>query len=105
MCLTATRSPSVLPRVTGSGWKRPMSASHIGVCRSILPTHTAGKSFAARAFLPSGTGSPGLDAVKIEPDPVTTAPAISHFGHGILTFHVNCLFRTEPGFDLMAQGP
>jgi len=50
-------------------------------------------------------GSPGLDAVKIEPDPGTTAPAISHFGHGILTFHVNCLFRTDPGFDLMAQGP
>jgi hypothetical protein len=31
--------------------------------------------------------------------------AISHFGHGTLTFHINCLFRTEPGWDLMAQGP
>jgi uncharacterized protein DUF6065 len=33
------------------------------------------------------------------------AMAMSHFGHGILTFHVPCLFQTEPGFDLMAQGP
>ena len=33
------------------------------------------------------------------------APAVSHFGHGILTFHMPCLFRTEPGVDLMVQGP
>jgi hypothetical protein len=31
--------------------------------------------------------------------------ALSHFGHGTLTFHIPCLFRTEPGYDLMAQGP
>lgn len=32
-------------------------------------------------------------------------PAIGHFGHGVLTFHLVCLFRTEPGYDLMVQGP
>jgi Family of unknown function (DUF6065) len=32
-------------------------------------------------------------------------PAVSHFGHGILTFHIPCLFRTEPGIDLLVQGP
>jgi len=31
--------------------------------------------------------------------------ASSHFGSGILTFHVNALFRTEPGYDLMVTGP
>jgi hypothetical protein len=50
-------------------------------------------------------GEPGLDAVTIHADPDTTAMALSHFGHGILTFHIPCLFRTEPGYDLMAQGP
>ena len=35
----------------------------------------------------------------------TTAPAVSHFGHGILTFHSPRLFRTEPGAELMVQGP
>ncbi len=29
----------------------------------------------------------------------------SHFGHGILTFYVPCLFRTDFGVNLMAQGP
>lgn len=31
--------------------------------------------------------------------------AISHFGSGILTFHVPCVFRTDPGFNLMVMGP
>jgi hypothetical protein len=37
----------------------------------------------------------------------TDAPLLaeSHFGAGVLTFHVNGLFRTEPGYDLMVTGP
>ncbi|MFC3550261.1 DUF6065 family protein [Lysobacter cavernae] len=33
------------------------------------------------------------------------APAVSHFGHGILTFHIPCLFRTEAGIDLFVTAP
>jgi hypothetical protein len=33
------------------------------------------------------------------PEPMT------HFGHGVLTFHVNCLFRTDPEVQLMVTGP
>jgi hypothetical protein len=29
----------------------------------------------------------------------------SHFGYGIVTFHLSYLFRTEPGWDLVASGP
>jgi hypothetical protein len=50
-------------------------------------------------------GKPGLDAITITPDVAGEVPAISHFGHGIVTFHVNAVFRTEPGYDLMVQGP
>ncbi len=32
-------------------------------------------------------------------------PAISHFGHGVLTWHVPFLFRTPPGWNLLARGP
>ena len=48
-------------------------------------------------FVAIWDGRTSNDAITIQPDPHTTAPAISHFGHGILTFHVPCLFRTEPG--------
>jgi len=50
-------------------------------------------------------GGSGLEAIALDPDPETSLPASSHFGHGVLTFHVHCLFQTSPGFDLMVQGP
>jgi Family of unknown function (DUF6065) len=56
-------------------------------------------------FVSEWDGGQGLEAIQVRPDPGTVAPALSHFGHGILTFHVPCLFRTEPGYDLVAQGP
>jgi Family of unknown function (DUF6065) len=45
------------------------------------------------------------EALHVKPDLWTEAPAVSHFGHGVLTFHVPCLFRTDPGFDLFVTGP
>jgi hypothetical protein len=32
-------------------------------------------------------------------------PAESHFGSGVLTFNLNYLFRTPPGWNLWARGP
>lgn len=56
-------------------------------------------------FLAGWRGGDELDAVSLIPDDSTAAHAMSHFGHGILTFHVPAIFRTEPGYDLMVQGP
>jgi hypothetical protein len=50
-------------------------------------------------------GDSNQAAIRITADPGTIAPAVSHFGHAVLTFHVPCLFQTESGFDLMVQGP
>jgi hypothetical protein len=51
------------------------------------------------------SGGRGLEAIKVTPDAATTAPALSHFGNGVLTFHVPCLFKTDAGIDLMVGGP
>jgi len=61
-------------------------------------------------LLPAGfkatwTGRPEKDAVRVFHDPGTSGVALGHFGHGVLTIHVTCLFRTEPGYDLLVQGP
>jgi uncharacterized protein DUF6065 len=52
-------------------------------------------------------GRSGVDAIRLEVDgdPAGDAQVSSHFGDGILTFQVNGLFRTEPGYDLIATGP
>jgi Family of unknown function (DUF6065) len=56
-------------------------------------------------FAAAWDGGQGNEAIQIHADAGTTPPAVSHFRHGILTFHVSCLFRTDPGYDLVAQGP
>lgn len=50
-------------------------------------------------------GGTGLDAVTVATDAGGAAIALSHFGSGVLTFHVPCLFRTDAGVDLMVSGP
>ncbi len=50
-------------------------------------------------------GRAGLGDIRIRTLDNAPAPAISHFGSGVLTFHVACVFRTEPGWNLMAMGP
>lgn len=50
-------------------------------------------------------GRPSVDAIRIKTKPGTMAQGISHFGSGVLTFHVPCLFQTDPGVDLFATGP
>ena len=56
-------------------------------------------------FLAEWNGDPGTDGVSITPTAAGPLLASSHFGSGVLTFSVNGLFHTEPGYDLMATGP
>jgi hypothetical protein len=56
-------------------------------------------------FLAVWNGEGASEAISIVPDSDVAPPAVSHFGHGVLTFFIPYLFRTEPGFDLMVQGP
>ncbi|MGW1077689.1 DUF6065 family protein [Streptomyces sp. NPDC002537] len=35
----------------------------------------------------------------------TAGSAVSHFGYGILTFHIPYLIRTPPGWNLLVRGP
>jgi len=50
-------------------------------------------------------GGTALEAVRIEYADPQRRPAISHFGHGVLTFSLPVLIRTPPGFDLWVSGP
>jgi hypothetical protein len=48
----------------------------------------------------------GVD-VMIAPDKRNTGQLlpVSHFGNGILTWHLPMLFRTPPGYNLLVRGP
>jgi hypothetical protein len=50
-------------------------------------------------------GGAGASSLLLFTESGTHPLAASHFGHGILTFNIPCLFRTDPGIDLLVQGP
>lgn len=58
-------------------------------------------------FVAQWNGKTSLDGIRIEAIEAEGVSLIasSHFGHGVLTFHINGLFRTEPGYDLWITGP
>jgi Family of unknown function (DUF6065) len=63
-----------------------------------------------RGLTAKWNGGSGREAISISLDAPregvsSSASAISHFGSGILTFHVEAVFRTEPGWSLYVQGP
>jgi hypothetical protein len=56
-------------------------------------------------FIAEWNGDAGLDGVSISATAEGPLLASSHLGSGVLTFSVNGLFHTEPGYDLLATGP
>jgi len=50
-------------------------------------------------------GTKDIDAISVRTSVGKQPPAISHFGNGVLTFHVPCLFQTDPDVDLYVTGP
>ncbi|QEX17537.1 hypothetical protein FRZ44_28370 [Hypericibacter terrae] len=57
------------------------------------------------AFSAKWNGGAGLGDVDIRSAAESFLQPASMFGHGVLTFHVNGLFRTDPGWNLFASGP
>ena len=57
-------------------------------------------------FIAGWNGNASVDGVVVQSQggdlPLL---AQSHFGCGILTFHLHALFQTDPGYDLMVSGP
>jgi hypothetical protein len=52
------------------------------------------------------TGGENIASVQIEYlEGLPPYPALSHFGHGILTWNLPYLFHTSPGYNLLARGP
>ena len=50
-------------------------------------------------------GGEGTGDIEIETESGTDIYVASHFGHGIVTFRVHCILRTEPGFNTWITGP
>jgi hypothetical protein len=102
---TSGEPPRIVAAPVGRDW---MDRTTDGFAYRCLPLNIANAHgwllLNTVPFIAQWDGGSGLDAVTITAGSGAIL-ASSHFGFGVLTFHVNALFRTEPGYDLMVTGP
>jgi hypothetical protein len=76
-------------------------------CLPLLIANQAGwfvlNSHCLRAVWDGGVEISSLSVEYLSGEP--PYPAASHFGHGILTWHIPYVFRTSPGWNLWVRGP
>jgi hypothetical protein len=104
---TSGEPPCIVPAPVERGW---MDRMDNGFAYRCLPLNIANAHgwliLNPVPFVAEWNGGSGLDSVSVRPlSGAMPVIASSHFGAGVLTFNVNGLFRTEPGFDLMITGP
>jgi len=108
--LTALRlaeGMQIRPAALDRAWMETPGGRYAKRCLPLMMANQGGwELLNPSGFTAIWEGRDDLDAVKIWPDPQTHASwVVSHFGLGILTWHVPYLFRSPPGYNLLARGP
>jgi hypothetical protein len=103
---TSGEPPKIRPAMTERGWMDATPQSFAYRCLPLTIANTHGwEILTPCTFAAVWSGGKELEAIRIKTaGPAHLAP-ISHFGSGVLTFHVTALFRTEPGINLWVTGP
>jgi hypothetical protein len=108
--ITRDNAPQISPAPINRTWMSEMAESRIGWPNRCLPMLIANQSgWELRnpcGFTATWMGQQGID-VMIAPDRRDAGQLLpaSHFGNGILTWHLPILFRTPPGYNLLVRGP
>jgi Family of unknown function (DUF6065) len=107
---TRDNAPPITPAPITRTWMSEMAELRIGWPNRCLPMLIANQSgWELRnpcGFTATWMGQQGIDVI-IAPDKREAGQLlpVSHFGNGILTWHLPMLFRTPPGYNLLARGP
>ncbi len=100
--------PPISPAPLNRRW---MAATRRGWANRCLPMLIANQSGWVVgnpcAFSATWLGADDRTGVMINPDRRDSGQFLpnSHFGYGILTWHLPMLFRTPPGYNLLVRGP
>src|SRR5437868_10957202 len=76
-------------------------------CLPLLVANEAGWILLNRTpFSVVWDGGESPESVRVELAEDDPHPGVSsHFGHGVVTFAIPYVFRTSPGYNLLARGP
>lgn len=90
-------------------WINEMDERWANRCLPLIVANEAGwvlrTPYAFEAIWDGGAAAEAVDIVFDDESVPTPKPVESHFGYGILTWVVPYLFRTPPGWNLLARGP
>ena len=109
--ITRDNAPQISPAPISRTWMSEMSEARKGWpnrCLPMLIANQSGWELRNRCgFTATWFGQQGEVDVMIRPDNRDTGQFLpsSHFGNGILTWHLPLLFRTPPGYNLLVRGP
>jgi hypothetical protein len=108
---TRDDAPQITPAPISRTWMSEMSETGAGWpnrCLPMLIANQSGWELRNRyAFTATWFGQENGVDVMITPDKRDTAQflPLSHFGNGIVTWHLPMLFRTPAGYNLLVRGP
>lgn len=97
---------SIVPGIARRDWMEATTHRFANRCLPLRIANQAGWVFSLpEPFEVEWSGGDDLDQVSVFASDRIRKIAASHFGHGILTFQMQFLFRTEPGYNLLVRGP
>jgi hypothetical protein len=103
---------AVVDIVPAGRWRQWMNDTEFRWANRCLPLLVANESgwwlLNPEGFTATWTGDNGPAAISIEYDDERSDRkdvVFSHFGYGIITFGVPFVFKTDPGWELLARGP
>ena len=100
-------SMPIIPAPSSRSWMDATAGKFANRCLPLLIANQSGWFILnSHEFRASWNGRADNSGVRIEylrgPEPY---PVSCHFGHGILTWTLPYLFKTSPGYNLLARGP
>lgn len=102
---TVPNPPELRPAPSGRKWMDDLPEAYAYRCLPLTIANAHGwEVLSPVGFEATWNGGASKDDIAISTNDAGMLPT-THFGSGILTFHLGYLFRTDPGIGLMAQGP
>lgn len=103
--LQADEAPNIRPAPAERPWMDATPERYAYRCLPLNIANAHGWEVLAPARIRVAYfGGNDLKAISIDTEAPDHLKPISHFGAGILTFHVPCLIQTEPGYELWVSG-
>lgn len=99
--------PLIRPAPAGRDWMDATAESFAYRCLPLNIANAHGwEILSPCSFDAIWRGGAGVEALEVrsEPEAVSERVPVSLFGHGVLTFHVEAIFRTPPGWNLWVGG-